>query len=245
MNEISYCDVVNSSLEMVGYQGTKYTSVFQEFLDSIQWYNFPKNGECTWCCCANDYFIAINKGNLSYEQARQIVCESADHRYNIGAGAKEKASLYKNAGRWISASDVKKATTGDEIFFYKSGSSEIGHVGRIVGWDNKYLYTVEGSTTYDGKSNCFGKKSYPFKSTRIAGFGRPDWYKYQTAETPAAPSTYNGVSDQLLKDLAYKCIRGDFGNGLTRKQRINALGYGAIYSQVQNYVNMILRGQIK
>ena len=185
-NEINPKTVISSSLAEVGYQGEHYNSKFTKFLDSINWYNYKKAGACTWCCIANDYFVAINKGTLSYEQARQVVCEPANHAYNVGAGAKEKAQLYKSAGRWIG--EAKNCTTGDEIFFYKTGTKEIGHVGRVVDWDSKYLYTVEGSTTYNGKPYSFGKKQYSFRDSKIAGFGRPDWYKFQTPDPTPTPS---------------------------------------------------------
>ena len=243
-NEIKYQDVVKTALENVGYQGTTYTSKFTEFLDSINWYCGKKQGATTWCCILNDYCVAVNKGNLSYEQARQIVCEPSNASINYGAGVKEKVQYYKNAGRWFT--DPSKATTGDEIFLYvtSKGETKIGHVGRIVDWDNKYIYTVEGSTTYDGKPHSVGKKSYSYNNSRIAGFGRPDWYKYQISETPVT-TTPATIDDSLYIDLARKCIEGYYGNGLDRKRKLNSLGYGNIYDKVQNYVNMILRGQLK
>lgn len=240
-NEISYRAVVDASLAEVGYQGTKYDSKFTQFLDSVNWYCAKKSGATTWCCIANDYFVAICKGDLSYEQARQIVCEPANNKVNYGAGVKEKVGYYKSAGRWIS--NVKNATTGDEVFFYKSGSSEPGHVGRLVDWDSKYIYTVEGSTTYDGKSNCLGKKSYPFKSSRIMGFGRPDWYKYQEASKPdPKPANNSGYTDAEIQ-AAYDCIEGKYGNGKARGN--NLLQAGFDYYRVQGLVNKILKGEFK
>lgn len=179
-NEIKYQDVVATALSEVGYQGETKNSKFTQFLDSINWYNYKKAGACTWCAIFYDYCIAVNKGDLSYEQARQIVCEPANHNDNAGAGCVQKADMYKRAGRWISK--AKDATTGDQIFF--KNSDGIYHTGIVVGWDDKYIYTVEGSTTYDGKPHSVGKKQYPFSSTKIAGFGRPDWYKYQTDDKP-------------------------------------------------------------
>ena len=234
-NEIKYQDVVATLESLVGNQYSHYNSMMTEYLDSINWYAQKKAGETTWCCILNDYAIAVNRGNLSVDQARVIACEPVP---NYGAGVKEKIGYFKQRGRWFT--DPSKATTGDQIFL--NGEK---HTGTITSWDSSGFWYVDGSTTYNGKPYSVGKKHLSFKASKIDGFGRPDWYKYQTADTPTAPSTNNGVTDQLLKDLAYKCIRGDFGNGLTRKQRINGLGYGAIYSQVQNYVNMILRGQIK
>lgn len=237
MNEIKYQDVVKTALAEVGYQGETKNSKYTQFLDSINWYNYKKAGACTWCAIFYDYCIAVNKGDLTYEQARIIDCEPANHANNSGAGCTQKAQMYKDKGRWISS--VSKATTGDQIFFKKS-NGQIYHSGILVDWDNNGIYTVEGST--DGAK--VSKRYYSFNDSKIAGFGRPDWYKYQTednsASTPEKPS-----NDSLYIDLARRCIRGDFGNGIDRKHRLNALGYGNIYSIVQNYVNMILRGQLK
>lgn len=246
-NEINPRAVADASLAEVGYQGSKYDSKFTRFLDSVNWYCAAKAGATTWCCIADDYFVAICKGDLSYDQARQIVCEPANSKINYGAGVKEKVGYYKEAGRFIPANQVSRATTGDEVFFYKSGSNEPGHVGRLVDWDSKYIYTVEGSTTYDGKSNCLGKKSYPFKSSRIYGFGRPDWYKYQRADAPAPapdpkPSNNSGYTDAEIK-AAYDCIEGYYGNGKTRANNLQQAGFD--YYRVQGLVNKILKGEFK
>lgn len=236
MNEIKYRDVVNTALGEVGYQGESKNSKYTQFLDSINWYNYKKAGACTWCAIFYDYCIAVNKGNLSYEQARQIVCEPVDHSSNAGAGCTQKADYYKSKGRWISK--VKDATTGDQVFFKKS-NGQIYHTGILVDWNDSGIYTVEGST--DGGK--VSKRFYSYSDSKLAGFGRPDWYKYQVEETK--PIEQAAPSDDLYISLARKCIRGDYGNGLDRKRKINALGYGNIYDKVQSYVNMILRGQLK
>ena len=187
MPEISYRAVCDTALAEVGKTYSTYSSPYLAFLDSINWYCGKKQGATTWCCALNDYCVAVNAGDLSYEQARQIVCEPANSSVNYGAGVKEKVQYYKSAGRWFT--DPSKCTTGDEIFFYvtSNGEKKIGHVGRVVDWDSKYIYTVEGSTTYDGKPHSVAKKSYSFSNSRIAGFGRPDWYKYQTEEPKPTP----------------------------------------------------------
>ena len=46
-----------------------------------------------------------------------------------------------------------------------------------------------------------------------------------------------------IEDLARRCIEGEFGNYPLRKQKINALGFGPIYSKVQSRVNMIVYGR--
>ena len=236
-NEIKYQDCVKMALSYVGYQGESKNSIFSEFLDSIQWYNYPKSGACTWCAIFYDYLIAQCKGNLTYEQARIITCEPSDHNANSGAGCTQKAQMYKDHGRWISS--VSKATTGDQVFFKKS-NGQIYHTGILVDWDNNGIYTVEGST--DGGK--VSKRYYSYSDSKLAGFGRPDWYKYQTEDKPVS-TTPAAPDENFYIDLARKCIRGDFGNGIDRKRRLNSLGYGNIYDKVQKYVNMILRGQLK
>lgn len=196
---ISYKKVVETALNEVGYHGSKYNSKFSEYLDNIinsdgskGWYNYPKSNECTWCAIFYDYCVAVNKGELSYEQARIIVCESENHKENTGAGVKEKAASYKKAGRWITQSN--KATTADQIFL-----NGLNHTGIITGWDSTGFFYVDGSTTYDGKANSVGKKHISFNAKKIDGFGRPDWYRYENENviTPAEKFVVNTVTDPL------------------------------------------------
>ena len=51
------------------------------------------------------------------------------------------------------------------------------------------------------------------------------------------------LGEKFIGDSPVAMVLGDniyYGNGLERKNRINSLGYGNIYSKVQNRVNMIL-----
>lgn len=240
-HEIKYADVKNTLLSEVGYQGQHYNSKFTEFLDSISWYNYPKKNACTWCCILADYAIAVNKGDLTYEQARQVTCEPANHASNAGAGVKDKAQYFKSAKRWISSS--KDATTGDQIFL-----DSLNHLGTVVDWDKTGLIVVDGSTTYEGKPYSVGKKHIPYKSNRIVGFGRPDWYRFQTADVPSPaapdpkPSNNSGYTDAEIQ-AAYDCIEGKYGNGKARGN--NLLQAGFDYYRVQGLVNKILKGEFR
>lgn len=192
MPEISYKDVVKTLEAEVGYQGQHYNSKYTQFLDSINWYNYKKAGACTWCCILVDWAIAVNKGALSYEQARQITCEPANHNNNCGAGVKEKAAYFKQAGRWISK--AKDATTGDQIFL-----NGLKHVGTVTGWDSTGLFYIDGSTTYNGKPYSVGKKHIPFNSSKIDGFGRPNWYKYQDSKPTPQPTPAPATTKYKVK----------------------------------------------
>lgn len=239
-NEINPRAVADTLLGEVGNHYQHYSSKYSEFLDSISWYNYPKSGACTWCCELPDWAIAINKGNLTYEQARIITCEPANAKQNCGAGVKDKARYFKNAGRWIDK--PKDSTTGDQIFL-----DSLNHVGTVVDWDKTGLIVVDGSTTYNGVPYSVGKKHIPWKSTRIVGFGRPDWYKYQTADTPAPapdpkPSNNSGYTDAEIQ-AAYDCIEGKYGNGQARGNNLTKAGFD--YYRVQGLVNKILKGEFK
>ena len=223
---MNYRDVVNTALKEVGYQGESKSSKYSKELDKYNYYNSKKDGECTWCAIFVDWCVFVNN-NRDKEKTISIMCENA--KDNCGAGCTQHAQYYKDRGRWISKQS--DATTGDQIFFKKS-NGQIYHTGIVVDWDSKGFYTVEGSTA-GGKVS---KRFYAYGDSKIAGFGRPDWYKYDVSKTE--------THAEVIKRLAKECIEGKYGNGLTRKQKINSLGYGAIYSEVQNCVNMILRGQV-
>ena len=171
---MDYRKVVDTALSEVGYQGEYKNSKFTQFLDSIDWYNGKKADDCTWCAIFYDYCIAKNKGDLTYPEARQIVCEPVKSSSNTGAGCVQKAQMYKDAGQWISK--ASGATTGDQVFF--KNSEGIYHTGIVTGWDSTGIWVVEGSTTYNGKPNSVGKKHYSFTDSKLAGFGRPRWYMF-------------------------------------------------------------------
>lgn len=171
---MDYKKVVETALAEVGYQGEYKNSKFTQYLDSLNWYNGKKAGACTWCAIFYDYCVAVNKGDLTNAQARQIVSEPINNTYNTGAGCVQKAQMYRDNDQWISK--ASGATTGDQIFF--KNSEGIYHTGIVTGWDSTGLFVVEGSTTYNGKPNSVGKKHYSFTDSKIAGFGRPRWYMF-------------------------------------------------------------------
>lgn len=188
---MNYKDIVKTALNEVGYQGEKYRSKYSSFLDSIGWYNGIKSGECTWCAIFYDYLFAVNKGNLTYSQVRQIVCEPVKASENSGAGCIQKSNMYKGAGRWIT--NPSKASSGDQIFF-KGSDGKIYHTGIVVDWDNSGFWVVEGSTTYNGNPHSVGKKHYAFSDSKIAGFGRPDWFKFDSDPEPEKKHVYVDIS---------------------------------------------------
>lgn len=176
-------NVVDTAINEIGYQGETYSSKYSKTLDSVNWYNGRKDGACTWCAIFVDYCIYVNKGNLSDEEARQIVCEPSNHAANTGAGCTQHAQMYKDKGRWYThTAKGCPAQVGDQVFFKKSNGA-IYHTGIVVDWDNNGIYTVEGST---GGAKVL-KRFYAYSDTKLAGYGRPDWYKYEDSKPDPTP----------------------------------------------------------
>lgn len=185
-NEVSYRDCVNLALSEVGYQGTSTTSKYSYDLDHADnggpFYNYVKNGSASWCKIFCDWLIWMNTPNKSADMARNILCEPGQAS-NAGAGCTQSVSYFKSKGRYYTkASD---ATTGDFVFFQKS-NGQVYHVGIVVDWGHFSGYgdgfmVVEGNTN----GNKVAKKFYSYSEVgkKINGFGRPDWYKYQTTES--------------------------------------------------------------
>ena len=74
-------------------------------------------------------------------------------------GCETGFSLFKQMGADIHlASSGYNPKEGDIIFFSWTGNSSLDHVGIVLGYDNEYVYTIEGNTTCDGEaaSKCGG-----------------------------------------------------------------------------------------
>lgn len=223
-------DVIKIALNEVGYQADGKINKYAAELDSVDFFTgCGKKQGLDWCCvfvCWCIYKSCLpkpDKYDAHYFLYQSDVCDMA-------AVVKYAADYFKNNNAFDK--DTKYACTGDQVFFQKS-NGVLYHTGIVVDWDNNGIYTVEGNTN-GGK---VAKKFYKYGDSKIAGFGHPRYDK--GAENKPVTETH----EALIKRLALDCIEGKYGNGLTRKQRINALGYGPIYAEVQNCVNMILRGQ--
>ncbi|MBO7732971.1 MAG: SH3 domain-containing protein [Methanobrevibacter sp.] len=181
--KVDYKKVVATALSEVGYQGSSKSSKYSKYMDKYKFYNYPKDGAASWCAIFYDYCVLVNNDN-QVDKTRTILCEPQVD--NCGAGCTQKVAYYKSKGRYIT--DHSKATTGDEIFFKKSNGA-VYHTGIVVDWDKKGFYVVEGNT--DG--NKVAKKFYAYHDPKIAGFGRPDWYKYEDeVAAPVKPSEPSG-----------------------------------------------------
>lgn len=229
MNDIC-AQVLDLAKRQLGYKEegnnkTKYARFFD--VEAWQWFNTKKQG-AEWCAIFICWLFAQNE-TLGQKQALTFLgCPSP--KDNCAAGV---PYLYK----YLEAKGYKRTNKadgvpGDIIVLYSKK-----HVGIIEKVENGKYITIEGN-----KGNYVAHGSYGVNSSTITAVFHPAW---DNAHFFNSSKTDSDVKEQLYINLAKKCIQGFYGNGLIRKKRLNSLGYGDIYSKVQNYVNLILAGKVK
>lgn len=119
----------------------------------------------------------------------------------------------------------------DGLLVFKGNDKTKTHVGVYIAGK---VYEAKGHK-YGVIDDSFNRANWSF------------WAEYYPIDYSESKTETTPVDDkeQLYINLAKKCIQGYYGNGLTRKKRINGLGYGDIYTKVQNYVNLILADKVK
>ena len=114
-----------------------------------------------------------------------------------------------------------------------------GHVAIVEKvYDNNHVYTSESG--YGSKNPFWNSHRYNNNGRwgcnsnyKFLGFIYNPAVKEEVIEAPVRKS---------VDELAREVIRGDWGNGQDRKDRLTAAGYN--YSEVQGRVNEILRGNV-
>ena len=227
MNDIC-AQVLDLAKRQLGYKetgnnNTKYSRFFD--VEAWQWFNTKKQG-AEWCAIFICWLFAQNE-TLGKDQARTFLgCPQP--KDNCAAGVPYLFDYLKNKGYKV---DKSKGQPGDIIVLNNKK-----HVGIIEKIEDGYYITIEGN-----KGNYVAHGSYKITSSYITGIFHPKWENAHFYQQP----TQKDDKEQLYINLAKKCIQGFYGNGIIRKKRINSLGYGDIYSKVQNYVNLILAGKVK
>lgn len=100
---------------------------------------------------------------------------------SLAAGCIYAVRYYQAAGKYD-----KNPEIGAQIFFCDS-YGDPSHTGMVIGYDNTYVYTIEGNTSggstviSNGGGVC--RKSYYRSYSRIHGYGHPDWAYLDQAYT--------------------------------------------------------------
>lgn len=127
-------------------------------------------------------------------------------------------NILKKGGYEVKKADV---SVGDLIFYDWGNNGTIDHVGLISGINGDTLSVLEGNYSKQVKVRTISRKS-----KEIEGF-----FRIEGNDVAA-----ENKSEDLIDDLAQKVIRGEYGTGKDRKNRL-----GHLYGDVQKRVNEILR----
>lgn len=168
-----------------------------------------------WCNAWINWIFVEAYGEVA---AKKLLCTDGDWSYYTPTSA----NYFKKKGQWKTKSEKPKV--GDIIFF--KNTTRICHVGLVVKVDDAYVYTIEGNTS--GASGVvanggmvYGQKKYKHTYSKISGYGV---VKYDTSKS--------------IEDVAKAVINGEYGNGETRKAKVEAEGFA--YVDVQAMVNKLL-----
>ena len=238
---------VDSALSDIGYESNGLWNKYAERLDKCDFFAGcgKKNGAVDYCAIAYcDWLfenVIVDSGEPDDDDRKYMVHYAMYQSDSCctSAGCTQQANAYKNNSAF--STDFSELAVGHQIFFQKS-NGVIYHTGMCVDWDDNGFYTVEANVN----SYHTEQRYYKYSDSKVAGFGIPrfDGYELVTSPVTQKPSSDSYVvTDKVIEDLARRCIEGEFGNYPLRKQLINALGYGPIYSQVQKRVNMIVYGR--
>lgn len=225
------------------------TNKYSAQLDEVNYFNTKKNGAADSCsifvnaCVYNSVIDPDCEDDPEGAKwtAHYMMCEP-DNGSNAAAGCTQAAAYFKANDCWSSL--TKDFERGDQVFFKRSDGA-LYHTGIIVDWDENGIYTVEGNTN----GGMVAKKFYSYDDSKLAGVGkiRYDGWDIESSKPsePASNPSNEPTWDEIFTQLARECIQGKYGNYPERKQKLNALGYGNIYSEVQKRVNMILAGTLQ
>jgi hypothetical protein len=142
-------------------------------------------------------------------------------------GCQRMIELCKQKGIWIE-NENRVPTKGELIFYDWQDNAK----GDNQGWADHVgiVQKVFGNTIYVIEGNCSNSVKISLISVNdkyIRGYAKPNYDKVTT------------VNKKSIDELAKEVIRGKWGNGAVRRQKLEAAGYN--YREVQNRVNEMLR----
>ena len=221
-------EFVTTAQHQIGYKesGTNITKYSEDF-DTKYWqfFNTKKQG-AEWCSIFV-HWCAVK--TIGKDKTLKFFGETP--KTNAAAGVGYFWDYLKAKGYKSSAA---KAKMGDIIFF--KNTKGISHVGIVEKVDSKNIISIEGN-----KSNSVKRCTHSKTSSTIYGVMSPTWSQFDTTDSGKTNSKV--ATAAVIEQIARDCIKGKYGTYPLRKQKVNALGYGSIYTQVQKRVNMILYGR--
>lgn len=228
INEVGYLEKkTNAELESkTANVGKGNFTKYAEYLDSIEFFNTPKNGY-DWCAVFIAWLFVQAFGAAAALKLLHLPMKS------MGASCTYLAGRFKANGRLFAADPQ----VGDLGLFTSDGGKTYYHVGIVKKVDSIYVYTVEGNTS--GASGVIAngggvfEKKYLKTNSKIR-YARPEY-------DPAEMTVQDAVTGKTIEQLAQEVIDGKWSTGADRKAKLKAAGYDA--AAVQAEVNRILSGR--
>jgi hypothetical protein len=126
---------------------------------------------------------------------------------NFDDYTKGSINLYKSKNAFFLRGE-KTPEEGDQVFFSKDGTFKgVHHTAYVYAVENGKVLTVEGNTTNSSEvvQNGGGvwKKSYSLSDTRIYGYGRPPYSKYENVETETSSSVSSYKKGTVIEATEY------------------------------------------
>lgn len=149
-------------------------------------------------------------------------------------GCEEHIKIFKQLGIWIEDGTITPKP--GYVIVYNWGDSTqpndgySDHIGYVLSVSGNTITCIEGN-----KGEAVDTRAIPVGWGYIRGFAAPKYASGDTSVNIPTPS-------KTVIEIAQDVIKGVYGNGDTRKNAIEALGYN--YNEVQARVNELLKGSI-
>lgn len=126
----------------------------------------------------------------------------------------EHLKLFKKMGVQVKDTKNDKIAIGDIVYYDWNGDKFLDHVGIVEKINGNKITVIEGNY-----SDSVKRRTLSTNSNVIRCFVTPKYYD--------------------ITSIAKSVIRGDYGNGATRKTKLTAAGYN--YDVIQQEVNNLLK----
>lgn len=167
-----------------------------------------------------------------------VIADMAGASKYIGreCGVQRFVKIFKNKGIWLG---VVEPRPGDIVVFDWQKNGWADHIGFVEEVKGNKITTIEGNT-----SRRVARRTYAYNDWRVAGFARPKYASISSQSNSVKTDT--NVSKKRFKsdlELALEVVRGKWGVGSKRKDRLKKEGHN--YVKIQKAVNDIMSGRMK
>lgn len=149
-------------------------------------------------------------------------------------GCEQHIAIFKEKGIWIEDGTIRPEP--GYVIVYNWGDSTqpndgySDHIGYVESVSGNIITAIEGN-----KNVSVERRSIPVGWGYIRGYAKP---KYDNSSSKPNPPQ---LPSKTITEIAEDVIKGVYGNGDTRKNAIESMGYD--YYKVQKEVNRILSGK--